>query len=275
MKTMRKLPALLSVLAAVALFGSGCLGESSTGPAAPSEEAPALPAPENLTFDFAFFDQGAALQQRSAGKDNFWNAFVRVVVVKTVVDLGLTPPVAAFALALHTPPSLQSDGSWVWVYTYVQGAEEAQIRLRGMPLGNRHVQWELRVSNTATIPALDQVVWFEGETRDEGETGYFLFHDVWENGNPVEARIDWGADPDGEFLRFTDLDANLDDTLEFREVGTRKSLTFSDASDPSLDWFVKWNESDGTGSLRAPDYNNGVESCWDENQNDTVCSPAL
>jgi hypothetical protein len=118
------------------------------------------------------------------------------------------------------------------------------------------------------------VIWFEGETRDEGETGFFLFHDVWEDGNPIEARNDWGADPDGDFLRFTDLDNNLDDTLELREVGTRKSLTFSDASDPALDWFVKWNESDGTGSLRAPDYNGGVVSCWDQHQNDTVCAPA-
>jgi hypothetical protein len=255
------------------LLAGGCLNESATGPDAPDTGAPALPAPESLTFDLAFFDQGAAYQ-RSAGKDNFFNAYVRVVIVKTLLDLGLTPPVAAFALALHTPPSHQSDGSWIWVYTYVQGDEEARIRLRGLPLAGGGVQWELRVSNTASVPQLDNVVWFEGETRQEGEAGWFLFHDVWEDGNPIEARIDWGADPDGDFLRFTDLDSNPDDALELREVGTRKSLTFSDASDPALGWFVKWDESDGTGSLMAPDYNGGVESCWDEHQNDTACVPA-
>lgn len=274
MKTIRRSPAILAAFLTIPmLYGGGCLDESATGPEPASGEAPALPAPENLTFHFGFFDSGASLQ-RSAGKDNFFNAYVRVVVVKTLLDLGLTPPVAAFALALHTPPSPQADGSWIWVYTYVQGNEEARIRLRGLPLGGDRVQWELRVSNTASVPALDNVVWFEGETGDEGESGFFLFHDVWEDGNPIEARLDWGADPDGDFLRFTDRNDNPDDTLEFREVGTRKSLTFSDASDPSLDWFVKWDESDGTGSLLAPDYNGGSEACWDENQNDTVCTPA-
>ena len=71
----------------------------------------------------------------------------------------------------------------------------------------------------------------------------------------------------------TDLAENVDDSLEFREIGTRKSFTFTDTSDPDLGWFIKWDESDGTGSLRAPDYNDGNEACWDEHQNDVECGP--
>jgi hypothetical protein len=273
---MRSLRALTpAVLGLMTLATTGCLDESPTSPVDPSGDAPVLPAQENLTFPLGFFDQGAAMQ-RAAGKDNFFNAYVRVVVVHTVVDLMLTPPIAAFALALNTPPSPQADGSWIWVYTYVNGSEEAQIRLRGMPLGGERVAWELRVTNRHEVPALNNVVWFEGETDDEGEAGFFLFHDVFEDANPVSGRLDWGADSQGDFLRLTDLDDNPNDTLEYREVGTRKSLTFSDASSPDLGWFVKWDESDGTGSLRAPDYNGGAEACWDEHQNDTVCDvPAL
>jgi hypothetical protein len=275
MKRTRSLRALTpAVLGLMTLATTGCLDESPTSPVDPTADAPELPATESLTFPFGFFDQGAAMQ-RAAGKDHFFNAYVRVVVVHTVVDLMLTPPIAAFGLALHTPPSPQSDGSWIWVYTYVNGGEEAQIRLHGTPLGGERVAWELRVTNRHEVPALDNVVWFEGETGHEGESGFFLFHDPFENGNPVSGRLDWGADSQGDFLRLTDLDDNPNDTLEYREVGTRGSLTFTDASSPDLGWFVKWDEADGTGSLRAPDYNGGVEACWDENQNDTVCAPAL
>ncbi|NNE43954.1 MAG: hypothetical protein HKN12_07080, partial [Gemmatimonadetes bacterium] len=93
---------------------NGCFSETSTGPDAATSEAPALPAPENMTFDFGFFDQGATMQ-REAGRENFVNAYLRVVIVSAVVDLMLAPPIHAFALALHTPPSLQDDGSWIWV----------------------------------------------------------------------------------------------------------------------------------------------------------------
>lgn len=272
MNRMRSLRALTpAVLGLMTLATTGCLDESPTSPVDPTDDAPVLPATENLTFPLGFFDQGAAMQ-RAAGKDHFFNAYVRVVVVHTIVDLMLTPPIAAFALALNTPPSPQDDGSWIWVYTYVNGSEEAQIRLRGKFVGGERVAWELRVTNQHEVPALDNVVWFEGETDDEGEAGFFLFHDVFEDANPVSGRLDWGADSQGDFLRLTDLDDNPNDTLEYREVGTRKSLTFSDASSPGLGWFVKWEESDGTGSLQAPDYNGGLEACWDEHQNDTVCA---
>jgi len=268
-------PVTLALALALALAQlAGCLGESPTAPSAPSgEEAPVLPAPEKLTFDFDFFREPALREQ--ASKRNFLNAYLRVVIVSAVVHVGLTPPVAAFSLALHTPPSPQPDGSWIWVYTYVNGEEEAQIRLRGKAVAGDGVQWELRVTNLGEVPPVDNAVWFEGETRHDGDSGFFRFHDVHDEAGPVDARLDWGADPDGDFLRFTDLRENPDDTLEFREAGSRKSLTFTDASDPDLGWYVRWDESDGTGSLRAPDYNGGEPACWDEHQSDTECGPAL
>ena len=37
------------------------------------------------------------------------------------------------------------------------------------------------------------------------------------------------------------------------------------------DWDIIWNEADGSGSLRVPDYNDGVRACWDTNQFDVEC----
>lgn len=271
----------IAPLAAAALiFGAaGCADENPVAPdggSGVSEGAPVLPAPERLDFDFSFFDsrEGMAAQQGESGmrgsKRNFFNAYVRAVMVQAITHLVLTPPVAAFSIALHTIPSPQADGSYIWVYTYVDGAEEAQIRLKGTPLTDR-VMWELRVSNTAENPPLVNELWFEGETWNDGDEGFWRFYDFNLEGDPLVARIDWGDDPDGEFLRFTDLYENPGDTLEYRDKGVLGSITGTDADTPDDSWFIKWNELDGTGSLRAPDYNGGEEACWDENQDDCDC----
>jgi hypothetical protein len=179
--------------------------------------------------------------------------------------------VTAFALALHTVPSPQDDGSWLWVYTWVDGAEEAQIRLRGRAEAEGRVSWELRASNS--VDGYANELWFEGETWSEGDEGVWRFHDFERPGKPVVASLAWGRDEAGDFLRLQDELDNVGDSLEYREDGVLHSFTWTDAGAPEKDWFVRWNESDGSGSLRAPDYNDGQEACWDDRQNDVECPP--
>lgn len=258
-----------TTLALVLATQSGCFNDSTTSPdpdPTPSEP-PVLPAPERITFNFDFFQEPSVAER--ASKANFFNAYVRATVVSAVTHFLLAPPITAFALALHTVPSPQDDGSYLWIYTWVDGSEEAQIRLRGTPLSEGRVAWEMRVSNN--IDGFSNELWFEGETWSDGEEGAWRFHDFERVGKPVVARLEWGHDANGDFLRLTDEFENVGDSLEFREHGVLKSFTYTDADASTLSWFVKWNESDGSGSLRAPDYNGGVEACWDHRQNDTVC----
>ena len=268
-RRIRNLGALASAL--LVLLVAGCSDEMPVGPTAGAGDtgvAPVLPAPERLNFDFSFFADNPVMERGS--KRNFFNAYVRAVTVSAITHIVLTPPVLAFSLALHTVPSPQPDGSFIWVYTYVDGDEEAQIRLRGLPDGDR-VIWELRIKNLYASPPVDNEVWFEGETWSDGDAGFWRFYDFNLPGDPLVARIDWGDDADGEFLRFTDLYENPQDTLEYRSHGHLGSITFVDADTPEEEWFIRWNELDGTGSLKAPRYNGGEEACWDENQNDCVC----
>lgn len=281
----RLAPRLVAALTvALVLPLAGCRGDDPAGPE-PSEP-PVLPAPERLTFDLDFFEQrGKALAeidpsgQATPGADaaagtklNFVNAVVRVAVIKVVGDLVLAPPIAAFSLALLTVPSPQGDGSYLWVYTYVDGDEEAQVRLRGTPQGDR-VLWELRVSSTDEEPPLENVLWFEGETWRQGQAGFWRFHDFHLEGEPVVARIDWDVSHEGRQLVFTNLDDNPGDTMSFRTSGPRCGIEYFDASE-GMTWFIRWNVEVGNGSLRAPDYNGGEEACWDEDQNDVECPPA-
>jgi hypothetical protein len=263
-------PALLGVFL---VAGSGCLDDGGTGPDSPADpsQPPALPSAERLQFDFGFFDETPSELERSA-YDNFFNAYVRAAVAGAVTELLVAPPVAAFALALHTPPSPQDDGSWLWIYTWSDGTDDVQIRLRGRALGNDRVEWELRVTNPAI--GVEKELWFAGETWNDADAGWFVFTDFEEAGDPETGRLDWGADSEGEFLKLTDLWSNPGDSLEYREKGSARGFTWTDADASDLDWYVRWDAVTRAGSLRAPDYNGGEKACWDEDLRDTVCPDA-
>jgi len=263
---LRPLAVLTFMILAVAL--AGCSDDDNPTAPEPQQQAPVLPDPELITFDFSFFDQanGIDAEAKALGEyDNFLNAYLRVALLNVVARIVMTPPVAAFSLALHTPPSLQDDGSWIWVYTFVDGDEEAQIRLRGLPLNNG-VAWELRVS----VGGLDNVVWFTGTTMDDGETGTWTFRDLEDPDFPVSGEVAWGDNAAGRFLRFTCLGgADAGDTLEFQEAYPRYVITHVDA-DQDLTSLIEWFE-DGHGSLQVPDYNEGARACWGTDLRNVIC----
>ncbi|MBK7704034.1 MAG: hypothetical protein IPI34_14680 [bacterium] len=270
MFTTLRLQRTAAALAAALLLGlfAGCAEQGLNAPdpnPQPQDQAPALPDADRLGIDLSFFQDG---QDKAIGQQNFFNAYLRAVIVSATTQLVLTPPVAAFALALHTVPTLQPDGSWIWVYTYVRGDEEAQVRLRGVIRGDE-VAWALRV----TVPneGIANELWFDGTTRDDGDTGDWTFYDFSLPGDPAAASVHWQDDADGHELALEVLHGpDAGDSLTFTEAGALNRIDYVDAGADGV-WFIRWNESDGTGSLRVPDYRNGQESCWDEAQFDVDC----
>lgn len=264
----------LAVLTAIGLFTAGCSSDKSSNPG--NTQAPALPSAERLAVNFDFFKQGAPHDQGQAlltARENFFNAAVRVAVIGVVAEFVLTPPIAAFAVALDSHPIPQPDGSYLWVYTWVQGTKEAQIRLRGKAEDD-HVDWEMRVSTNEESPAIVNEVWFDGQTWNDGDRGLWNFYDVKRPDAPAVARLEWNDTPDGDELTLTDLNENPGDEFVLSRDGHWSEITFHDESE-SADSFIRWNEQTGTGSLKVPDYKGGQEACWDQHQNDVICGPAL
>ncbi len=259
-KILLLLPALLIVLLA------GCEADT-TAPIDNSEpaEAPVLPNADALNLDLSFFDAGA--DGSKASRWNFFNAYLRAVVVSAMTHIVLAPPVAAFSVALHSIPSLQEDGSWIWVYTHVDGQEELQIRLRGLAVSNG-VQWEMRVSSSGAGAPIENELWFEGTTRDDGRFGDWTFYDFNLAGDPAVSRVQWS---DGEYVILSGLyGQHAGDVLEYHDNGVENSIDFTEGTTDNQ-WYIRWNDRDGSGSLMVPDFNNGEPACWDENQEDTVC----
>ncbi|MHA1154293.1 MAG: hypothetical protein ACTSQ7_16870, partial [Alphaproteobacteria bacterium] len=64
------------------------------------------------------------------------------------------------------------------------------------------------------------------------------------------------ADEEGDVLRFTANDPN------FR-------IDYTPGNGDAVS-FIQWHAS-GAGSLLVPDYNDGLEACWDEDLHNVVC----
>jgi hypothetical protein len=285
---------------ALALFGLPACSNDD-GPVAPSKDtAPTIPDASTMTLDLAFFDPapvdraslaaGAPLAvESSTGKDNFINAAVRVYYVELVFWAALQPPVSAFALAIHSVPQLQDDGSWLWTYIYVDGAIEYRIFLNGKNAGDR-TEWRMEVSTNNPAMPLEHFVWFTGEAMKDETSGYWQFYEPVidpamavaglagssaSEGTPgiQSIRIDWLNGP-GLSHRLTVTNntpggADEGDRVVFSDSFEASCLEFTDVSVPAV-YNVTWYR-DGSGSIQVPDYKNGEKACWDTRQNDTVC----
>lgn len=270
-RTMRTGAGMLA-LAALMLFFSlqlaGCSNDDSSPTAPLGTTAPALPDPNQLQFDFSFFDGAETMAAEKADgiHENFVNAYLRVVVLDAVAKLTLAAPVGAFAVALHTDPVLAEDGSWDWVYAWNDRGRQLRIRLNGRP-EEGHVAWAMHVSAYA---GLHEVVWFSGTTNDAGREGHWFFYDNDAEGAPVCGEIAWGDVDGGRYLEFVSREDDDDgDTLRFTDADPEFSVDFT-PGDGSTASFIRWY-ADGTGSLRVPDYNDGTEACWNAWQENVVC----
>lgn len=261
----------LIVLIIGVVLMAGCDGDSTTGPSNTGNGSPTLPDAAMLDFNFGFFESAQG-KEAPATKTNFFNAVIRVAAIQAVTRIVLTPPVAAFALAVHTIPSPQPDGSYIWVFTHVIEGKDVQIRLRGLEEEDE-VFWELRINAPYLDEPIDNELWFDGETQIEGDGGAFRFYDFSRIGKPHVATIEWVNEADSEELIFTDYDENPGNELSWHRTGSDCRIDYLDYSE-SGEWFIRWDEDDGSGSLMVEDYNNGNEACWNHHQDDVDCTPA-
>lgn len=258
---------------------TGC-GKEPLAPTRTTASAPTVPPASTMTFDFGFFDQRGAAQtyashpngvESTAERSNWINAVVRVVYINlTVADLFSTPALALNA-ALSQQPTLGDDGWFTWTYTFSEKGRAITLRLRARVDG-AFVTWKMYATDPGATPALEDFLWFTGQSRLTNDIGHWEFHDPSATG-PV-ARIEWDAtSPGHERLSFRNVlsgSPDMGDELIYRSDDDIVAIIFHDASE-SMDADITWNERTGTGSLRVPDYNDGQRACWDEHQQNTVC----
>ena len=291
-RTSKTLGMLMAMLLAAWLLPA-CSSEDNSNPmdAGDPADAPRLPAMSTMVFDLQLFDIEAPQVSRqsietgtpdgqelhkaeSADRTNFINAFVRVLYVQLLMYDALEEPVGAFALAIHSIPQKQDDGSWLWTYIFVDGGMEYSIFLYGTPdAGGGYVDWRMEVSTNDPSNPLDHFVWFDGRSYEDDSQGYWQFYDPALPSPYASGRIDW-QNPSSTEHRLT-IEVNgpdhpdYGDTLEFFASSFVCTIDHYDASEDSRGNITI--NADGTGSLTVPDYNNGQKACWDTEQKDTDC----
>lgn len=275
------------VLALGLALVAGCSDDTITVPGGGDETtgAPQLPPQSTMKIELDFFGidtpqfntaelakttPAEFLESTAAGDHTNWiNAYVRAIWTHLLIYDLLEEPVGAFALAIHSVPQQQEDGSWLWTYIFVEDNVEYSIFLYGTPMTDR-VLWRMEVSTNDLEAPLDHLVWFEGEVMKDDSNGYWQFYDLdgsdllridWENLSAVEHRLALTVNGEGH--------EDEGDTVEFYESATMGSITYYDASE-LLESEIVWY-ADGSGSLTVPDYNDGLRACWDQMQVNTAC----
>ncbi len=256
--------AVIMILATIYLSGCSESDPTTTEPAA--SEAPALPVAQQLQFDFSFFTPAKQLDKSNDDYDNFFNAYLRTVVLDAMAHLVLAAPLDAFSNAINTVPTAQPDGSWRWTYDWSFAGEPVGIVLIGLP-AEEVVEWELRLVPQGSTR---EYLWFSGSTGDKGEQGHWEFLDLDDDDFPVCGEISWGPHEGGFFLEFVDRDPESDGgRLTFYDNDPQFRIEFIQSTGADVS-FIQWNAA-GDGSLMVPDYNEGLEACWDIYQRNVDC----
>ncbi|MGD8413010.1 MAG: hypothetical protein PVF33_02190 [Candidatus Latescibacterota bacterium] len=293
MKRTKKTLGMLMAILFAAWMLPACSGDDGAGPTEPDypADAPQLPSVSTMMFDVQFFDietpqvsqqaaetgkptGGELLAAESADRTHFINAFVRVLFLQLLMYDALEEPVGAFALAVHSVPQPQDDGSWLWTYIFVDEGIEYNIYLYGTPdTGDDHVDWRLEVSTNDPSNPFDHFVWFDGRTYNDDSQGYWQFYDPQLPAPHASARIDWENPSATEGRLVIEINGpdhpDYGDTLEFFESSFQCTVDHYDAGEDRRANITV--NADGTGSLTVPDYNNGDRACWDTEQKNTDC----
>ncbi len=298
---MRRNILLTCVLLSFAILSlQGCSeNDPVTGTEAPEQLS--LPPANTMAMDIAFFESVSVDPQSvskgklspsmvtstNGSKLNYVNAAVRVLFLDIVVLTALAQPIAAFATAIHSVPQLQQDGSWLWTYVFVDNNIEHSIFIRGKRMES-YVSWSMEVSSNDPAMPLDHFVWFAGEVENDERSGYWQFYepeaDMASGATRSEGlvastpgvpciRIDWqdngSVDQRLAFLVNKPGVPEENSTLVYEEALETATIEFYDATSDETGAII-WNR-DGSGSIEWPDYNNGVKSCWDSQQDDMDC----
>ena len=184
---------------------AGCSNDSTTQPDPQlTSTAPALPAVSTMKPVLDFYGVQAPTldaQSLATGKpgdavqlsdhSNWINAYVRAVfVVLSTYDL-LDESIGAFAIASHSVPQLQDDGSYLWTYIFVDREIEYGVFLYGTPHDGT-VAWRMEVSSNNPAQPLDHFVWFSGESKRDDSSGFWQFYQpVDETSGTETLRVDW------------------------------------------------------------------------------------
>ncbi len=244
------------------------------------EQPPELPPVSSMMMNFSGFDQGQSkaipapeLNAESVNYSNFGNAAVRVLIVKSAVNLNLAIPKAILIAAHSAEPELNENNEWVWSYSNTAEGKDFEVRLVASSENGNDVLWQFFITNTELD--LDNHLFFEGVTSTNAQSGTWTYYQLLgdESGDAI-SEVSWNiVNEEQRQLRLdilSDRNGNLGDFIEYELDAPIKRVTYFNAEKEETAE-IEWNSETLAGYLIAPDYNEGERACWGSNLANTPC----
>ncbi len=262
-------------LIAAHVFMTAC-DKNPSGP--DNKQQPALPPQSSMAMDLSDFNQALPKGQAETNAPglNYTTARVTVALINLSVATILSVPTLTFVAALSQQPVLQSDGKFHWIFTVNDGSKSFKADLAGwVDVPTSEAVFEMRISTTGVIPALNNFLWYEGRAQLTNKTGYWEIYDALRPASPTKIlRIDWQApDQNNATLELTAVEQGVPtfgDKVRYNVAGTTRTVQHFDAS-ANATVTITWDAVTKAGSITAPNYNNGNKACWDSQLNDVTC----
>ena len=237
-----------------------------------TSEPPKLPSETTMQADFSKMEQAQQSKSSSAAESNFTTALAATGIMKFILDVNLAIPKALVGAAQQYDPEEIADGEWEWSFSTQANQNEFAVRLTALTNGQSDVEWRFFVTSSAANPALENALFFQGNTNFEATSGTWTYFSP-ASGDQVST-LEWNVEGNERILVLevtSDRNDNLGDTIEYSFDGTVKTVVYTDVSENETTT-IEFNTETKAGFIISPDYNNGERACWDENLNNVSCS---
>lgn len=267
------------VLASVSLALASCKlkEEEETG------TAPTLPVASSFVmafddFDFVVAARDSAMSVIVATTSNYNYAATHVAVWNTVLQVGLIVPVASFVEAFSHDPKKQSDGSWLWSYSFRVAGISHTAKLYGKIVNNT-VEWDMYISR---IGGYTNFHWYEGTSKIDGTQGAWTLMKDPDNAHEFIG-IAWNRNASAGTgdIKYTNIETGTDGEGDYIHYGTTTDTTYNayydinDASASSL-IEIEWNRATTAGRVKNfAHFGNEDWQYWDATHQDIAAPTAL
>jgi len=270
---------ILLAMGLVLLLVISC-SKSSSGP---KEEPPAIPPASSFIMDFSDFTgpDTTGMMPESGIPNEFiltyqnWGwAYTNVVVWNTVLTVTLVVPVAAFLESFKHEPSQQSNGKWLWSYSFTALNSSYTAKLYGS-VSNDGTEWEMYITKEGVY---EDFLWYEGGADLPRTHGIWTVYANPDNATPFLS-IEWNRDvnvgtADITYTNITPSVQNNGDYISYGLVGDATYDTFYQIYQKGEDHLVEieWNRQIMYGRIKDLIHFEDEEwHCWDEHLEDIDC----
>jgi hypothetical protein len=217
------------------------------------------------------FDPSAA----QLGFENWGWSALNVGIWNTIITVGLAVPVAAYLESFNHEPELQSDGTFIWSYSFDVAGVQHSAELHGRVEGN-DVHWDMFISREGDY---DNFNWYSGvSTLTHTEGSWTLNKDPQ---NPVPfIDIEWHSDPEAGAadITYTNVEPNAAGNGGYIAYAVNEAQTyessytvFNAGADNLTE--IEWSPHTKAGRVRdAAHFGDSEWNCWDENRQNVDCT---